>query len=218
MLLGARSQLLSVTDNPDLSRRERRKLEVQMRIAEAAMSLMEQKGCEQATVEDICEQADIARKTFYNHYSGKQELIYQLCDKLLYSPNEALLKILYEQEQSLRETIQSYMGSIETGLGTYAAIERLLIREAMMGANTDSRANDHLQMSCAGFKRLVERAQQNGEVSDKLSADFYAEIIVSAINGIMIHWTSFPDYPLAQRIDELTRYLLFSVCEYQEAD
>jgi len=217
-MLGAKIDLPSLADQPDLSRRERRKLEVQMRIAEAAMMLMEGKGCEQTTVEDICEEADIARKTFYNHYSGKQELIHQLCDRLLYSPNEALLKLLYEQDQSLRETLNSYMGSIEAGLGNYAAIERLLIREAMMGANTDSRADEHLKSSCAGFKRLVARAQLSGEVSDKLSADFYAEIIVSAINGIMIHWTSFPDYPLRQRVDELTRYLLFSVCEYQEAE
>lgn len=217
-MLSVKGQLLSLAEEPDLSRRERRKLEVQKRIAEAAMSLMEEKGCDGTTVEDICELADIARKTFYNHYSGKQELIQKLYDELLFSPNEALLKLLYEDDQSLRETLSRYMGSIEGELGNYAAIEKLLIREAMMGANTDSRADEHLKTSCAAFKRLVVRAQERGEVSDKLSADFYAEIIVSAINGIMIHWTSFPDYPLAQRIDELTRYLLFSVCEYQEPE
>jgi AcrR family transcriptional regulator len=217
-MLGAKSQLSTLSDQPDLSRRERRKLEVQSRIAEAAMSLMEEKGCEHTTVEDICEQADIARKTFYNHYSGKLELIQQLCDELLFTPNEALLQHLYGEDQSLRDTLNSYMSSIEAELGNYAAIERMLIREAMMSANSDSRADEHLKNSCAGFKRLVARAQARGEVSEKLSADFYAEIIVSAVNGIMVHWTSFPDYPLRQRVDELTRYLLFSVCEYKEAE
>lgn len=214
--------MLATEDRPvnkagaGISRRERRKLEVQARIAEAAMSLMESKGCEATTVEDICEQADIARKTFYNHYSSKQELIDHLCDELLFTPNEHLLQAIYDQDLNLLESLRVYMANIAEGLSGYAEIDRLLIREAMVGANVGSRAETHLVHSVSLFHKMIERAQQRGEVSNKLSAQFYAEVIVSAINGIMIHWANVAEYPLRERVQELTQYLLFSVCEHKQ--
>ncbi len=55
-------------DHSDLSRRERRKLEVRNRILEASTTLFEAKGLEATTVVEICERADVAHKIFFNHF------------------------------------------------------------------------------------------------------------------------------------------------------
>ena len=52
----------------ETSRRERRKLEVRERIVEAAIALFDEQGFEATKVADICERADVANKTFFNHF------------------------------------------------------------------------------------------------------------------------------------------------------
>ena len=77
----------------DLSRRERRKLEVRERILAAAMALFEGQGFTATKVADICEQADIAHKTFFNHFGSKQDLLREIAryalDQLLADIREA---------------------------------------------------------------------------------------------------------------------------------
>ena len=62
----------------DLSRRERRKLEVRGRILKAAGDLFTQHGFQATKVAEICEQADIAQKTFFNHFPSKQHLLREI--------------------------------------------------------------------------------------------------------------------------------------------
>ena len=65
------AKALNSLENPVLlsSRRERRKQEVRSRILEAANELFPIDGFQETRVDDICERADVAHKTFFNHFS-----------------------------------------------------------------------------------------------------------------------------------------------------
>ena len=67
----------------DLSRRERRKLEVRNRILEAAVDLFDERGFEATTVAEICERADVAHKTLFNHFVSKQHLLREIAQDAL---------------------------------------------------------------------------------------------------------------------------------------
>ena len=67
----------------ELSRRERRKLEVRNRILEASIALFEKQGIEQTRVLEICERADIAHKTFFNHFASRGQLLRELAEHAL---------------------------------------------------------------------------------------------------------------------------------------
>ena len=56
----------------ELTRRERKKEETKGRIAEVALELFRRKGVEATTVEEICEKADVAKGTFFNHFPHKE--------------------------------------------------------------------------------------------------------------------------------------------------
>ena len=58
-----------------VGRRERRKLEVHARILEANLELFDARGAEATKVQDICERADVAHKTFFNHFASKRHLL-----------------------------------------------------------------------------------------------------------------------------------------------
>lgn len=60
---------------PDVGRRERKKLATRAAVRDAALRLAVRHGVENITVEQIATEADIALRTFFNHYSSKEEAV-----------------------------------------------------------------------------------------------------------------------------------------------
>ena len=60
------------------SRRERRRQEVHERIVVAAVQLFDTHGVADTRIDDICEHADLAQKTFFNHFPTKQHLFREI--------------------------------------------------------------------------------------------------------------------------------------------
>ncbi|MEA5360866.1 TetR family transcriptional regulator [Amycolatopsis sp., V23-08] len=56
-------------------RRERKKLATRAAVRDAALSLAIRHGIENVTVEQIAAEADIAVRTFFNHFSSKEEAV-----------------------------------------------------------------------------------------------------------------------------------------------
>ena len=77
--------MAAVSSSPEIrtlpgesSRRERRKLEMRNRILEAAFELFDTKGVEATKVTEICDRADVAHKTFFNHFPTKQHVLREI--------------------------------------------------------------------------------------------------------------------------------------------
>ncbi len=66
---------MTTNDAPPLSRRERKKRETRLRILEAALILMGERGYDAVKVEDIAKRADVANATFFLHFPTKASLI-----------------------------------------------------------------------------------------------------------------------------------------------
>jgi AcrR family transcriptional regulator len=57
------------------SRRERKKKATRDALQAAALDLVETRGLASVTVEDIAERADVATRTFFNHFSSKEDAV-----------------------------------------------------------------------------------------------------------------------------------------------
>lgn len=58
-----------------VGRRERKKRATRQALQDAALRLALARGPENVTIEAICEDADVAQRTFFNHFSGKDEAL-----------------------------------------------------------------------------------------------------------------------------------------------
>ena len=58
-----------------LGRREKRKQEIRTRIEDAAYRLFKDQGVDETSIEQICVEADVARRTFYGHFANKHALL-----------------------------------------------------------------------------------------------------------------------------------------------
>ena len=75
---------------------DRRITKTRKAIYSAFLQLLNQKGYETITVQEIIDLADVGRSTFYSHYESKELLLDELCQKLfhqLLSPVDAELHI-----------------------------------------------------------------------------------------------------------------------------
>lgn len=60
-----------------------RKQEVRDRILGAAFELFLDRGVSTSTIEDICERADVANRTFFNHFATRNDMMRALAEERL---------------------------------------------------------------------------------------------------------------------------------------
>jgi AcrR family transcriptional regulator len=61
---------------PKEGRRERKRRQTRERIEEAAMSLFLKRGFDGTTIEDITEAADVSKRSFFDYFPSKEEVVF----------------------------------------------------------------------------------------------------------------------------------------------
>ncbi len=198
---------------PPISRREKRQLELRRRILDATVQLVQAQDINSIAVEHICTEADVARKTFYNYFANKQEVVFALCDELLFQRSEKLLETaLANPDLSLDTFLRGYLLQVGDNLTEYSAVDRQLIAQVMGEALSSERVQKHLVVLRAGFSEMVRRGQASGEVRKNFGADFYAMVILSSMNGLISGWANNSEFPVSEQLTELGDFLLQSIC------
>ena len=100
-----------MAESPDPSRRARRKLEVRGRILAAAAELFDERGFAATKVADLCERADVAHKTFFNHFGSKQDLLRELAGESL-GQLLADVEAARKQGRSTRERLERFFAVV----------------------------------------------------------------------------------------------------------
>lgn len=197
-----------MSDSGASGRRESRKHEMRGRICDAAIALFSDKGCELTTVEEICERADVARKTFYNYYSCKQQLVHELSESLLFGETSNLIDLAIERFDGTGERLQFFFDRVVDNLETYGKLERALVLQTLQDAALeDAAAGRQLRLLNEEFLRLYRVGHRRGDVGASYTLEFLAEITVAVMNAFILNWVHQRDYPLAQRIQELMSLL-----------
>jgi AcrR family transcriptional regulator len=189
------------------SRRERRKRELHDRIMEAATSLFEAKGFSATTVEEIADAADVAEKTFYNHFATKQNLVQELAEDSL-RRMRSMLEEAREHPGSIAEQLDRFFRSAaDEAANSSRDLTRELILELVRVSQVDGVGPERNRHLHACFGALLRDAMERGELASDFDVDFFAEICVASYTGIIINWVSLPTYPLRARLLATSRFL-----------
>lgn len=78
------------------SRRERKKERTRQTIVDAALALFQKQGFETTTMEQIAEEADIAKGTLYNHFPSKEAIIGEYMHYVIRDNKNLLQQIINE--------------------------------------------------------------------------------------------------------------------------
>jgi AcrR family transcriptional regulator len=184
-----------------LPRRERRKLELRGRMLGAAVALFDAQGIEATTVGEICERADVAEKTFFNHFPSKRHLIREIALEGL-----AQLHLGLEEAGKLpgppRERIASFFDWVAANGEEGGPLHRELLTEVIHAVHESGEEPELARRLRAAFADLVR-----GGENDAFDEATRTEMVMGVYYVLMFNWAHLEGYPLRERAHALASSL-----------
>ena len=184
-------------------RREKRKLETRARIEDAAYELFQRQGIDETSIEQICAEADVARRTFYSYFPNKHALLGGLGVSRLYSQSGPMLDVLINNYSSTRERLAAMIDFIEATFSGYREIDRQLILAAPTVFANDPEAQREINNSALdSFARLFTAGQAQGDARTTFSPEILASMVVGTLNVLTVCWAMDSSYPIFTKLEE----------------
>ena len=190
----------------DLDRRARRKLELRGRMLEAAVALFDERGVHATKVADICARADVAQKTFFNHFASKAHLVRALAEeasKQLLADIEAARK----EGRSTRERLERFFGGVAERAALASPTHRELLTEIIHAIHESGTEPDQARRLHAAFGALVGDGLAAGDVTRRHAPETLTEMIMGAYYALMFNWANLDAYPIRERAEAAARFL-----------
>jgi AcrR family transcriptional regulator len=197
-----------------LGRREKRKQEIRQRIEDAAYQLFQQQGIEDTSIEEICVEADVARRTFYGHFTNKHALLGGLGITRLYSRSEPMLSELMANHTSTRARLQAMIDYIESSFAGMNDIDRQLVLVGPTAfAEDQERQREIGNSSMASFTQLINAGIELGDVKTEFTPLMLATTVVGTLNMLTISWCLDSSYPVFAKLEEARKLFDQLICK-----
>lgn len=180
-----------------VNRLERRKQEMREKILVAAFDLFLAHGVAATTIEEICERADVANRTFFNHFATRQDMIRALAQRRLVNLHDVVFD---RADQPIPARLVGVFDDIGATLVKSGDTYRELIGEMLGSAGYGIQRGFALHET---FLELVKDGVARGEVGVRHDAQTLADIIVGALTGGIVNWTADSTYSLETGLHDL---------------
>ena len=185
-------------------RRERRRLEMRSRILAGALERFGETGFEQTTIAEICDAADVAYGTFFNHFPTKLDLLRAIVDESLLSLAERVEKV-GKAPGSTREKLAPLFEQLTQSVREFGPAKRDLVGRMVALGHQESPADRDRRLHRM-FRGFFEAGVARGDVRED-ELDGLTEIVLGTYTSLMLGWVHFDDYPVAQQAETVTRLL-----------
>ncbi|MFP4661669.1 MAG: TetR/AcrR family transcriptional regulator [Halanaerobiales bacterium] len=142
---------------------ERKMEKTQKRIIEAAISLFDEFGIDETTMEQISETADVARGTLYNYFSSKEAIISEYIEQSMKENKPIRFKDL-QQLPDTRARIEYIFEQLISGIQNRKELfERFLVFRMQQMLSFEQNESEKGDFSQLGYK-IIELGQKSGEI------------------------------------------------------
>src|SRR5262245_2527912 len=187
------------------TRRQRRLLETRQRILTAAAELFGEQGVQATKVSDICQSADIAHQTFFNHFRSKADLVRELvgagCDFVAAAAAGA-----QREGDTTGARIALFFSRILDATTGVGPMHHELLAETFRASQTHA-DREGLDRIRGAILALVRSGIAAGEVTRRHAPEDLARLVFATLHTLMFEWASAPDFPIAERAQQMARLL-----------
>jgi len=163
--------------DPELAERRRRQ------IMDAAIACFRRRGFHQATMAEICAEADISAGALYRYFSSKADIIGAIAEDKRGENDEAFMRAA-EQHSFIAALCLSARSFFEK----FAEGDGALIAEIMAEAIRDNAVSEPLRTTDSAsvqiFIRALVAAQARGEVDATLDPEIATNTLFATLEGI----------------------------------
>jgi AcrR family transcriptional regulator len=189
------------------SRRQRRKLEMRGRILQAARELFSEQGFQETRVADVCDRADIAQKTFFNHFPTKLDLLREIA----HAGIEALMfeiEDIRKADLGTRDRIHRFFDTVAAHITEAGPKNRELLVELVHLISGDAaERSEQVRRLHAAFRGIVEDGLALGDVTHRHDPQALTEIILGAYYVLIFNYANLDDFPIRERGHAAARIL-----------
>ncbi len=205
-----------IPDPTDLGRRERRKLELRKRILEVSSSLFAEQGVEATKVHDICGRADIAEKTFFNHFPSKRHLMREIAQE---GVGQLLIDIeaIRKRPISSAERIRLFFEHVADNALMAGPMQRELLTEMIHVAHETGTGHEQAQLLHAAFGALIAEGVAAGDLTARHLPGTLTEMLMGAFYVLMFNWANLDAYPIRERARATAKFVAESMAEPGDA-
>ncbi|MEX0645826.1 MAG: helix-turn-helix domain-containing protein [Parvularculaceae bacterium] len=182
-----------------ISRRERKKRETRLRILDAAIALMSERGYDKVKVEEIAARADVANATFFLHFPTKASLITAFNEQVADKIGERLSGF----DLGAVEKLELLRAIVLDEWGRHGDLLRKIVADAAAqeaGAFVESNASLITLVS-----EIVAEGQAKGELSRDFDPLVVAQSLDAAWRAATLQWAMTGD---ARRVRRANRQAL----------
>jgi AcrR family transcriptional regulator len=214
---GSQDRPESLRDTPEgLSRRERRKLEMHTRILETAKQLFEEHGFAETRVADICERADVAQKTFFNHFPTKLDMLREIAhlgvERLMFE-----IEDIRKSETGTAERIHRLFETVADHVTESGPRNRELLVELVHLISGDAaERSEQARRLHAALRGIVEDGLAHGDVTQRHDPQALTELILGAYYALMFNYANLDDFPIRERSQAAARVLTDALAPHPE--
>jgi AcrR family transcriptional regulator len=180
-----------------MNRAERRKQELRERILVAAFELFLSQGVSATKIDEICERADIAGRTFFNHFATRQDMIRALAERRLLNLHDV---VFARGDEPVPQRLVGVFDDIAKTLVDSGETYREMIGEMMTAADYGSRRGSPFHET---FVELVKDGLARGEIHTRHDPQIVADIVVGALSGAIVNWRVDTTYSLVTNLHDL---------------
>jgi AcrR family transcriptional regulator len=195
-----------VNEPQDLSRRERRKAEVRARIVAAGLELFRAQGFAETKVAEICDRADIAHKTFFNHFPSKQDLVREIAQ---HSIGELLIDIETARKAGANtaDRLARFFSDMATRSLEAGPMFREVVTELVHVIHESGSRSEQARRIHDAFGAIVADGLAAGDVTRRHDAETLTEMIMGAYYVLIFNYANLDDFPLAEQAAAVARFL-----------
>jgi AcrR family transcriptional regulator len=164
-------------------------------ILEAAQKLFATRGLHETSMQDIADEARVARATVFNQFGSKHLVLDAITARSLTAYRDLLAAALADEKTSTSDLIRSLFGRMSTGLEANRALYREVfaeIRKISMGLDSEGLSPRLRETAFAILVQLFKRGQARGDVSRNHAAEVLATAFDSLLSGAVNQWLHDP--------------------------
>jgi AcrR family transcriptional regulator len=200
-------------DMPVESRIERKKKKMRQKIVKVAMDLFQRQGFNNTTMEQIAMEADIARKTLYNHFPVKEAIV----DEYVKGISQGLAQETFDTMQNLPDTRSRLLAALDKA---YAWVEiNPEITGICLGYRLKNMFLGH-EDSCGEtatqsiMAKIIRQGQQVGEIRRDVSVKLMVEGMNIFRGAIVLNWLKDPSsFELRKEMAKMVDLILYGAVD-----
>jgi len=157
------------------SRRERKKERTRQEVYAAAMKLFADRSYHQVTVEEICDEADVARTTFFAHFPSKSALL------LEYSRGVAtrFRESHWDSEATATEQLRALATLVMESWFAHAEVMGAMLVEFSLPTATRLEKSEEANPLREVVEDIIRCGRERGEFRPGIGADIAAQAFMS---------------------------------------